>query len=157
MQTGPTRRSRVCGGRPEANKLLLISIFVRAIQQENFCCTLGYWVMRRGSSPLLVPALFIPGLDPLIQRLQHPRIHGGDDVDGGVEFFFGHPRFPCVRKAAFDSGFAKAHHRHGQTDEHLFPFGEALDGMSVAIERFKISLFHGAELLSKIAAEKQPC
>jgi len=77
-------------------------------------------------SPLVVPELFVPGFDPLIQRLQHTRVHGG------VEFFLGHTCFPCVRKAAFDSGIAKAHHRQRQTHEHFLAVGEAFDRIALA-------------------------
>jgi hypothetical protein len=82
-------------------------------------------------------------LDPLIQRLQHTRIHGGNHINSRIELFFGHPCFPCVRKATVHSGIAKAHHRDGQTDEHLFPFGETLDGVSVTIESSKIGFLQG--------------
>ena len=89
------------------------------------------------------------GLYPLIQRLQHPGVHRSNDVYGGVQLLLGHPCLPCVRKAALDSGVAKSHHRDRQTDEHLLPLGEALNGMGISIERSEISLFHAAVLLSK--------
>jgi hypothetical protein len=78
-------------------------------------------------------------LNPLIQGLQHTRIHCGDDIHRRVQFFFRHPRFPCVRKASFDSRVAESHHRHGQADEHLFTVAETFDSVSVTVEGAKIS------------------
>jgi hypothetical protein len=78
-------------------------------------------------------------LDPLIERLQNSRVHGGDHVHGGVQFFFGHPRFPCVRKAPFHSRIAEAHRRHGQTDEHLLALGETFDGVCITIKSSEVS------------------
>ena len=88
-------------------------------------------------------SLFVSLLDPLIQRLQNTGIHRGDDIHSRIEFFFRHPRFPCVRKAPLNSGIAEAHRRHRQTDEHLLAFGEALDGMRLSIESSKIGFLHG--------------
>jgi len=65
----------------------------------------------------------IPSFDPLIQRLQHSRIYRSNHIHRCIEFFFRHPRFPCVRKAAFHSRVAEPHRRHGQTDEHLLALG----------------------------------
>jgi hypothetical protein len=64
-----------------------------------------------------------PLLNALIQRLQHSRIHRGDHIHRRIEFFFRHPRFPCVRKATINSGIAKPHHRHGETDQHFLALG----------------------------------
>jgi hypothetical protein len=89
-------------------------------------------------------------LNPLIQGLEHARIHRGDDIHGGIQFFLGHPAFPCVRKAAFYSWIAEAHHRDGQADEHLFAVGETLDSMGVTIELAKISSLQIASLLSAL-------
>jgi hypothetical protein len=77
--------------------------------------------------------------DSLIQRLQHARIHRSDDIHRRVQFFVGHPGFPCVRKAPFYSRIAQSHHRHSQADEHLLSLAETFDGMSVTIESAKIS------------------
>jgi hypothetical protein len=85
---------------------------------------------------------FLPLLDSLIERLKHARVYGGDDVHGGIQFFFGHPRFPCVRKAPIHSGIAELHHCDRQSDQHLFPFGETFDSMRIAVKRSKISFFH---------------
>ena len=52
-------------------------------------------------------------LDPLIERLQNSGIHSRNHVNGGVQFFLGHPCFPCVRKTAIHSRIAQAHHRYG--------------------------------------------
>jgi len=62
-------------------------------------------------------------LDPLVQRLQHARIHRSDYVYCRIEFLLRHPRFPCVRKASFDSRIAQSHHRNRQADQHLFSIG----------------------------------
>jgi hypothetical protein len=70
--------------------------------------------------------------------LQHARIHGCNDIDCRIELFFGHPRFPCVRKATLHSGIAEPYHCHGETDEHLLALGEAFDGMRVSIENSEI-------------------
>ena len=88
-------------------------------------------------------SLFVSLLDPLIQRLQNPRVHRGDDIHSCIEFFFRHSRFPCVRKAAIHSRIAEAHRRHRQTDEHLLAFGEAFDGMRLTIKSSKISFLQG--------------
>jgi len=86
--------------------------------------------------------------DALIERLQDTRIHRGDDIHGGVQFFVGHSRFPCIRKAPFHSRIAEPHHRHGKTDEHLLAFGKTLNSMGVTIELAKVSFLQNASLLS---------
>ena len=88
-------------------------------------------------------SLFVSLLDPLIQRLQHARVHGGNDINCRIEFFLRHPRFPCVRKASFNSRIAEPHHCHGETDEHLLAFGEAFDGMGVTVEGSKVRFLQG--------------
>ena len=90
-----------------------------------------------GSLRLSLPTLF----DSLVQRLQDAGIHRRDDIYRRVQFFFPHACFPCIRKASFYSGIAKAHHRHRQTDGHLFSFRKALDGMGITIESSKIRSF----------------
>lgn len=77
-------------------------------------------------------------LDPLVQRLQHTRIHRSDYVYCRIEFLFRHPRFPCVRKASFHSWVAQPHHRNSQADEHLFTIAETFDSVRVTIERAEI-------------------
>ena len=84
------------------------------------------------------PLRFVSLFNSLIQRLQHTRIDRGDHLDGSIQLFFGHPRFPCVRKAAVHSGIAEPHHRDGKTDEHLLALGETLDGVSVTIKSSKV-------------------
>jgi hypothetical protein len=79
--------------------------------------------------------------DPLIQRLQNARVNGRNHIHRRVQFFLRHPRFPCVRKAPFDSRVAQSHHRNGQADEHLFTVGETFDSVSVTVEGSKISFF----------------
>ena len=64
-----------------------------------------------------------PLLDPLIERLQNPRIHRGDHIDGGIQLFLRHPRFPCVRKAPIHSRIAQPHHRDRQSHQHLLALG----------------------------------
>jgi hypothetical protein len=68
---------------------------------------------------LRLAALF----DPLIQRLQHSRIHSRNHVNSGVQLFLGHPRFPCTRKAPVHSPIAQPHHRDGEAHEHFFTLG----------------------------------
>jgi hypothetical protein len=74
-----------------------------------------------------LPPLFVLRLaalfDPLIERLQHSCIHRGDHVHRGIQLFFGHPRFPCVRKAAIHSRITKAHHRYREPHEHFLTLG----------------------------------
>jgi hypothetical protein len=86
---------------------------------------------------------FVSLFDPLIERLQNSRIHGGDHIDRRIEFFFRHAGFPCVRKAAVNSWIAKPHHRDGETDQHLFALGETFDGVRVAVECTKIRFLQG--------------
>jgi hypothetical protein len=94
----------------------------------------------------VLPPLFVLRLtallDPLIQGLQHPCIHGDNHIDCGVQFFFRHPRFPCVRKAPVHSRIAQVHHRYGQAHEHFLTLGQAVDGMGIAIESSEISFLH---------------
>jgi hypothetical protein len=78
-------------------------------------------------------------LNPLIERLQHSCVNCGDHIDRRIEFFFGHPRFPCVRKATLNSRIAKPHHCDGETDEHLLALGQTFDRVGVAIKSSKVS------------------
>ena len=80
----------------------------------------------------------VPLLDALIQRLQHPGIDRRDHIDRSLQFFFRHPRFPCVRKAPVNSWITEPHHRDGEADEHLFPLGKTFDGMGVAVKSSEI-------------------
>lgn len=80
----------------------------------------------------------IPRLHPLIERLQNPRIHRRDHIDGSVQFFLRHPRFPCVRKAPIHSRIAQPHHRDSEPHKHLLALAQTLDGVGVAIESSKI-------------------
>jgi len=86
--------------------------------------------------------------DSLIERLQDACIHRGDDIYRCIQFFVGHSRFPCIRKAPFHSRIAEAHHRHGKTDEHLLAFGKTFDSMGVTIELAKISFLQNGSHLS---------
>jgi hypothetical protein len=86
--------------------------------------------------------------DSLIQRLQDAGVHRGNHIHRRVQLFFGHPRFPCVRKAPFDSWVAQPHHRNGQADEHLFTVRETFDSVGVAVESTKIGFLQNASLLS---------
>jgi len=85
---------------------------------------------------------FISRLDSLIQRLQHAGIHRRDHVHRGVQLFFGHSPFPCVRKAPLHSRIAQPHHRYRQTDQHLLTRGQAFDSVSIAIESPKVCFLH---------------
>jgi hypothetical protein len=79
-----------------------------------------------------------PLLNALIQRLQHSRIHRGDHIHRRIEFFFRHPRFPCVRKAPVNSWITEAHHRDGEADEHLLALGKTFDGVRVTVKRSEV-------------------
>jgi hypothetical protein len=82
-------------------------------------------------------------LDPLVQRLQNSGVDCRNHVHSRIELFFGHPCFPCVRKAPVHSRIAKPHHRYGQTHKHFLTFRQAFDGMSVAVEGSKVGFLHG--------------
>jgi hypothetical protein len=84
----------------------------------------------------------LPLLDSLIKRLQNSSVHRCDHIHGSVKFFFGHARFPCIRKAAFHSGIAKPQHRHGQSHQHLFALAETGYCVRLPIERPEISFIH---------------
>jgi hypothetical protein len=86
--------------------------------------------------------LFVSRLDPQIERLQHSRIDGGDNVDRRIQLFLCHSGFPCIRKAAFHSRVAKPHHRHGEPDQHLLALAQAFNRMSFAVERSKVRFLH---------------
>jgi hypothetical protein len=86
-------------------------------------------------------------LDPLIQRFEHSRIHRGDDIHSRIELFFGHPRFPCVRKAPIHSWIAESHHRNGETDQHLLALGETFDSVGITVEGSKVGFLQGSWLL----------
>jgi hypothetical protein len=89
--------------------------------------------------PRVVPRLRLAALlDPLVQRLEDSRIYGGNHINRRVQFFFGHPCFPCVRKAPVHSRIAQAHHRYGQAHEHFLTFRQAFDRMGVLIEGSKV-------------------
>jgi hypothetical protein len=88
----------------------------------------------------LFPLTSIPLLDPLIERLQNSRIDSGDHIHRRVQFFFGHSRFPCVRKAPFHSRIAEPHHRDGQTHEHFLALAETGHGVRVSVELTKVGL-----------------
>ena len=80
----------------------------------------------------------VPLLDPLIQRLKHARVNGSNDIHRCIEFFLGHARFPCVRKATIHSRIAQPHHRNGEANQHLLSFSETVDRMRITIEGSKI-------------------
>ena len=84
----------------------------------------------------------MPLLDPLIERLQNPRVNCSDHIHRRIELFFGHPCFPCGRKAALHSGIAQAHHGDGKSDEHLFAVRQTRHRMGITIERPKIGFPH---------------
>ena len=91
---------------------------------------------------------FVSLLDALIQRLQNTRVDGRNHIHRRVQFFIRHPRFPCVRKASFDSRVAQSHHRNRQADEHLFAVAETFDSVGITIEGAKIGFLQGVSLLS---------
>jgi hypothetical protein len=95
----------------------------------------------------ILVSLRVSLFDSLIERLQYSRIHCGDDIHRRIQLLFRHPRFPCVRKAPFDSRVAQSHHRHGETDEHLLSLAETFDGMSVTIKGAKVSFLQGVSPL----------
>jgi hypothetical protein len=70
-----------------------------------FNCVVNY-VRGNSMRPGASASLLASRLDSLIQRLQHTRIHRCNHVDSRIELFFGHSRFPCVRKAALHSRIA---------------------------------------------------
>jgi hypothetical protein len=86
---------------------------------------------------------FVSLLDPLIERLQYAGVHRGDHVHSGIQFFFAHPRLPCVRKAAIHSRVAQPHHCDGEADEHLLALGETFHRMRIAIKGSKVRFLQG--------------
>jgi hypothetical protein len=77
-------------------------------------------------------------LNPLVQGLQNPCVHRRNHINRRIEFFLGHARFPCVRKAAVHSRIAEPHHRDGKANEHFLAICQALHGVSIAIKSSKI-------------------
>ena len=92
-------------------------------------------------SPALLSLTLTSRFDPLIQRLQNSRIHRRDYVNGGIQLFLRHPRFPCVRKAPLHSRIAQPHHRDREPYKHFLALGQTLDGVGVFIESSEVSLF----------------
>jgi hypothetical protein len=87
-------------------------------------------------------ALFLPLLDSLIKRLENSGVHRCDHVNGRVKFLFGHPGFPCVRKAAFHSWIAQPHHCHRQSHQRLFALAETGYRVRLPVKGPKISSRH---------------
>lgn len=109
-----------------------------------FCC------------PFVFPSLaLISLLDPLIKRLEHSRVHRRDHIHRGIQFLLRHPRFPCVRKAALDSGIAQPHHRNRQSHEHLLAIGQTFHGMSVFVECSEVGFLHCRSLKLKTNTGRQ--
>jgi hypothetical protein len=81
--------------------------------------------------------------DPLIEGLQHTRVHRRDHIHRGIQLFFRHPRFPCVRKAAIHSWIAQPHYCHRKTHEHLLALAQTFDGVGVFIECPEIGFIRG--------------
>ena len=117
---------------PQRTAFVDISIRQRRLARQKARCFLLPWhrpVDLSGAGahgvewtrlwPQLFLSLLVSLFDSLIQRLQHARIHRSDDIHRRVQFFVGHPGFPCVRKAPFYSRVTKSHHRHRQANEHL--------------------------------------
>jgi hypothetical protein len=71
--------------------------------------------------------------------LEHSGVDGRNHINRGVQLLFGHPCFPCIRKAPVHSRIAKAHHRDSEAHEHFLTLGETFDGMRVAIKSSEIS------------------
>jgi len=105
--------------------------------QRQFCDKLA--AAWRGCRSLIL----IPLLDSLIERLQDSGIHGGDHIDGGIQLFFGHARFPCVRKAPLHSRIAEPHHRDSKTHQHLLALAQAFHCMGVAVKGSKVGFLRG--------------
>jgi hypothetical protein len=77
-----------------------------------------------------------------VERLKNPRIDGCNHIHGAVQIDFVNTRFPCVRKAAFHSRLAIAHHGDGKTHEYLFAFAQIFNGVSIAVKPPEISSFN---------------
>jgi hypothetical protein len=130
----------------------------RAYMQNGFCRGKIFRVSEYARTRIFAQcsqefSAFVSRLDPLIERLKYSRVHRGNHIYRRIKFFFRHPRFPCVRKAAVHSRVAKPHHCDGETDEHLLPFRQTFDRVRVAIESSEICFFHGfAPLLRGLAS-----
>ena len=95
-----------------------------------------------GRKGRLLSLTFVSLLDPLIERLQHTSVYGGNHIHSGIQFFVAHARFPCVRKAPLNSRIAQPHHRNGKTDEHFFAVRQACDHVRIAVKGSKVSFLH---------------
>ena len=91
--------------------------------------------------PRYFPLALTPRLHPLIERLQHARIHCCNHVHRRIQFLLRHPRFPCVRKAPIHSRIAQPHHRDRESHQHLLALGQTLDRMGVFIECSEVGFF----------------
>jgi hypothetical protein len=81
-------------------------------------------------------------LYPLIQRFHDARVDGGNDIYGGIQFFLGQSRFPCVRKAPGCSRLAVARHRDGKPDKNSLSLIYRNDAMRITVKFAKVGLFH---------------
>ena len=81
-------------------------------------------------------------IPPPRNRLNHAGVHGGDEIDRGVEVFTRHSGFQRPLDATLRSRLAAATHHHREADERLLAIGQALDRMGIAIEGSKICFSH---------------
>jgi hypothetical protein len=96
------------------------------------------------SGTAFVLAVFELRFGANIQRLKNAGVHRGNDINGAIQLRFGNTRFPCVRKAAFDSGLTVTDHGHRQAHEDFFTFTQSGDGVCIAIKLSKVgSVAHG--------------
>ena len=122
--------------------------------QQLIAMTITRKAPHSDNTPLFILCSILASLlDSLIERLQHTRVHSGDDVHRSIQLFFGHARFPRVREATVDSRIAEPHHGDGEADEHLFPLGEAFHRVRIAIESSKIRLLHECRSLPRLDFE----
>ena len=89
---------------------------------------------------------FLSLFNPLIERLEHPRIHGSNHIDGSIQLFYAHPCFSCIRKATIHSRITEAYHRDRQPDQHFLTVGKAFGRVRLTIKGSKICFFQGSLL-----------
>jgi hypothetical protein len=84
-----------------------------------------------------------------MERLQNARIDSGDDINGTIQIVFIDSRFPCVRKAAFDSRLTVAREGDGEPHKYFFTLAEVRHRVSIAVELAEIGFFAHDVLLAK--------
>lgn len=79
-----------------------------------------------------------------MERLQNAGVNRRNDIYSTVQVVLRDTRFPCVRKAAFDSRLAVTHKGHGEAEKHFLALAQAGYRVRVSIKLAEIRAFtHG--------------